>query len=89
MKTNEQKVAKGAKYRIAKRVGVANWQVKEGPGWKVVYDALELESCIGWTENNGIAPEDVTLVLGAGQWITLAEHRAFQENFDRQHGGED
>lgn len=76
------------RYRIMRHVGHSRWELREGPGWKVVHHAPELETVLDHVEQNGIAPESVVLVT-SGKWITLAEHRAFQEKFDRQHGGED
>lgn len=58
------------KWRVAQPTGSDIWQVKQAPGWKVVFRAHYLVGCAGWLVRHGVRFDQVA-VPQAGQWRTL------------------
>lgn len=64
-------------YRVGKRVGQNFWQVKEGPGWRIVHKCAALQEAADWLSGKGVDLSDVRVVshlpgfdIAAG-WPTL------------------
>lgn len=63
-------------FRVGRRTGGdGRWQVKQGPGWKVVHQCADLRAAACWLDDQGVDIGGVS-VLTPPPWLTLAEHVA-------------
>lgn len=61
-------------YRVGLRVGGSLWQVKQGPGWKVIHQCNTLLKAAHWLRLNHGADISKVPVLTRPPWKTLLAH---------------
>ena len=60
-------------WRVGRRVGAAEWQVKQAPGWRVAHRCATLQEAGQWLREHGANLTQVP-VLTQGDWRSLDEH---------------
>jgi hypothetical protein len=67
---------KAVTYRIGQKYSTHDWQIKQSPGWKIVFRGADLSACAHWFRDH--APDinlaDVPVLTSGYPWRSLQQH---------------